>query len=165
MSAITGDPVLNFGELFPGITESSGGLNGRVYGVQQSVSWALTPPLTVDGTTYQVVAFVAPVNGCFIKNIWISGKVKAAGGTSTIAFDNFDASANAAGNVLSTTNVNALTVITTINEGVELTLNTTPENLVMDEGDVLSSTYVTGTETTNGQGYAATAIIIVPVVL
>ena len=165
MSAITGDPVLNFGELFPGITESSGGLNGRVYGVQQSVSWALTPPLTVDSATYQVVAFVAPVNGCFIKNIWISGMVKAAGGTSTIAFDNFDASANAAGNVLSTTNVNALTVITTINEGVELTLNTTAENLVMDEGDVLSSTYVTGTETTNGQGYAATAIIIVPVVL
>ena len=119
----------------------------------------------MDGTTYRVVGFVAPVNGCFIKEIWLSGSVKAAGGTSTIAVDNFDASANATGNVLSTGDIDPTSVPTTILEGEKLTLNTTAGNLVMDEGDVLNSTYVTGTQTTNGEGYALTAIIIVPVIL
>jgi hypothetical protein len=32
----------------------------------------------------------------------------------------------------------------------------------MDEGDVLNYTLVAGTQTTAGQGYALTAIIIVP---
>lgn len=165
MSAISGDPVLNFGELFPGITESSGGLNGRVYGVQQVVSWMLGRALQVDGTTYLNAAFVAPVNGCFIKELWVSAMVLIAGGTNTLAFDNYDASANAAGNILSTTNVDPVSNPAVVNEGTQLTLTTTLEDRVMDEGDVLSSTLVAGTQTTQGEGYVATAIIIVPVVL
>lgn len=129
-------------------------------GVQQVVSVPMGPPLLVDGATYKQAVFVAPCNGCYIKEIHISSSVACAGGTSTLAVSNYDASANSARNVLSTTNID-LTTIPAV-EGLKLTLSTTKTNLMMDEGDVLNFTLVCGTQTTNGEGLVMTAIVIVP---
>ncbi len=163
MANLSSDLVTSLGDILPGIREGSG-YQGPT-GVQQTVSWPIQPPLTVDGVTYQVVGFVAPVNGCWIKEMWLSGMVAVAGGTSTIAFDNYDTSGTATRNVLSTTDIDPTAVPATINQGEKLTLTTTLSDRTMDEGDVLSSTYVCGTQTTNGEGYAVTAIIVVPDIL
>jgi len=163
MANLSSDLVTSLGDVLPGIREGSG-YQGPT-GVQQVVSWPIQPPLTVDGVTYKVAAFVAPVNGCWIKEMWLSGMLLAAGGTSTIAFDNYDSSATAAGNILSTTTIDPTAVPATVNKGTKLTLTTTLADRTMDEGDVLSSTYVCGTQTTNGEGYVATAIIVVPDIL
>ena len=165
MAGISGDPVVSLGDSYPEIKEGSALHASSGVGVQQVISWPLAAFLQVDGVTYKTVAFVAPVNGCFIKEIWVSAMVLAAGGTNTLAFDNYDASANAVGNVLSTTNIDPTTNPATVNEGTQLTLITTPLDRIMDEGDVLSSTYVAGTQSTQGEGYVATAIIIVPDIL
>lgn len=156
------DLVLSLGDMLPNVREGDSGVGTQLAGVQQTVAWALGPPLLVDGTTYDVVAFIAPCPGCWIKEIWVSATVLIAGGTNTLAFDNYDASANAAGNVLSTTNVDPVSNPAVVNEGTLLTLTTTLEDRTMDEGDVLTSTLVAGTMTTDGQGYAATAVIVVP---
>ena len=109
----------------PGLTEGS--LSTRPIGKQVVVTTALAPPTTagilVDGTTYAAVGFIAPVNGCFIHSMWLSGTVAIAGGTNTFAADNYDASGNAARNVLSTTTIDPTGV--TALEGLELTLSTT----------------------------------------
>ena len=146
----------------PGLTEGS--LSTRPIGKQVIVTTPLAPPTTagilVDGTTYAAVGFIAPVNGCFIHSMWLSGTVAIAGGTNTFAADNYDASGNAARNVLSTTTIDPTGV--TALEGLELTLRTTIANRMMDEGDVLNYTLVCGTMTTDGKGYAVTAVIVVP---
>jgi len=146
----------------PGLTEGS--LSTRPIGKQVVVTTALAPPTTagilVDGTTYAAVGFIAPVNGCFIHSMWLSGTVAIAGGTNTFAADNYDASGNAARNVLSTTTIDPTGV--TALEGLELPLSTTIANRMMDEGDVLNYTLVCGTMTTDGKGYAVTAVIVVP---
>ena len=158
------DLVLSLGDMLPNVREGDSGVGTQLAGVQQTVSWALGPPLLVDGATYQVVGFVAPVPGCWIKELWVSAMVLIAAGTNTLAFDNYDASANAVGNILSTTNVDpsAGGFPAVVNEGTQLTLTTTLEDRTMDEGDVLSSTLVAGTQSTAGQGYAVTATIVVP---
>ncbi len=153
--------VPSLGAFVPGLTE---GTLTRPIGKQVVVTTALAPPTTagilVDGTTYAAVGFIAPVNGCYIQSMWLSGTVAIAGGTNTFAVDNYDASGNAARNVLSATNIDPTGV--TALEGLELTLSTTVTNRMMDEGDVLNYTLVCGTMTTDGKGYAVTAVIVVP---
>jgi len=146
-------------EVIPGLREGSG-TAGAELGIQRIVSVPLGAPLLVDGTTYKGAAFVAPCGGCYIKELWLSAAVAIAGGTNTLAIDNYDASANSARNVLSTTNVDPTGV--TAKEGTKLTLSTTKSNLYMDEGDVLNYTLTCGTMTTDGEGYVLTAIIVVP---
>ena len=107
--------------------------------------------------------FIAPCDGCFIKEAWLSAAVKIGSGTNTIAFDNYDASGDAARNVLSTATIDPDTITTT--EGLQLTLSTTLTDRVMDEGDVLNAVLVCGTMTTAGQGYVVTALILVPDVI
>lgn len=153
----------SLGDLLPSLREGTAPTGGATHGVQQIVSIALGPPLLVDSATYKHAMFVAPCNGCIIKEIWISGAVKIASGTNTLAFDNYDASADAARNVLSATNIDPDTI--TAKEGLKMTLSATASNLVMDEGDVLNATLVCGTQSTAGEGYVATAVIIVPDIL
>lgn len=131
-----------------------------VGGIQRMISVPLGPPLLVDGATYKHAVFIAPCNGCRIKELWLSAGVAMAGGTDTLAVDNYDASANSARNVLSTTNIDPTGV--TAKEGLQLTLTSTLTNLDMDEGDVLNATLVCGTMTTDGEGYLLQAVVWVP---
>lgn len=129
-------------------------------GTLQVVSARLGPSLLVDGATYKNTVFVAPVDGCRILKGYVTAAVAMAGGTDTLAFDNYDASANAARNVQSATNIDPTGV--TAKEGYELTLSTTEANLIMDAGDVLNATLVCGTMSTDGEGYSCTFVISVP---
>lgn len=135
---------------------------GNAWGKEVVASFPVGPPLHVDGVTYKGVGFIAPVDGCVVKELWISAGVLAAGGTNTLALDNYDKSGNAARNLLSTTNVDPTAVPAVVLEGEELTLTTTLANRVMDAGDVLNFVLVVGTETTQGEGYSISALILVP---
>lgn len=153
-SAIIGD----LGSVLPVVREGDGP-SGQRLGVQRQFAVPIGPPLLVDGTTYNHTLFVAPCNGCYVKEIWLAGAVSIAGGTNTLAIDNYDASANAARNVLSTSTI---TPTVTAKEGTKLTLTSTVTNLMMDEGDVLNCTLVCGTMTTDGKGYSLTFVVVVP---
>lgn len=159
MSGVSSSPLKDLGFVLPGFQEGTGS-TGATVGSQQFVTVPLGIPTLADGATYNNTVFVAPCNGCVIKELWLTGVVKIASGTNTFAVDNYDASANAARNVLSTTNIDPDTI--TAKEGLKLTLTTTAADLRMDEGDVLSATTVLGTQSTAGQGYSLTACIIVP---
>ena len=159
MPSMSGGRIGELGDHIPGLREGSGSL-GAVMGMQRMVTAPIGAPLLVDSATYQHAVFVCPCDGAFIKELWLSGAVSIGSGTNTFAVDNYDASANAARNVLSTTNIDPDTI--TALEGLKLTLSATPANLYMDEGDVLNVTLVCGTQTTAGQGYVLTAVIVVP---
>jgi len=92
--------------------------------------------------------------------VWLSGAVSIGSGTNTLAVDNYDASANTARNVQSAATIDPDTI--TAKEGLKLTLSATLASLRMDEGDVLNATLVCGTQTTAGQGYVLTALILMP---
>lgn len=154
-----GDRLLSLADMIPGLAEKSGPAGAQV-GIQRMVSVPIGAPLLVDAATYKHGLFVAPCDGCYIKEVWVSAAVAIAGGTNTLAFDNYDASGDAARNVLSATNWDPTGV--TAKEGSKMTLSTTKSNLYMDEGDVLNCTLVCGTMTTDGEGYVVTAIIVVP---
>jgi hypothetical protein len=133
-------------------------------GVQQVVTMQVGPPLLVDGATYKANLFIAPCDGCYIKELKAVASVAIAGGTSTLAVDNYDKSASSARNVLSTTNIDPTTVTPAL-KGFELTLTATDANRWMDEGDALNATLVCGTMTTDGQAFMLQAIIVVPEVM
>jgi hypothetical protein len=155
-----GDRLMGLADVIPGLEEGSGP-GGALLGIQRMVSVPIGAPLLIDGATYKHALFVAPCDGCYVKEIWVSAAVAIGAGTNTLAFDNYDASGNAARNVLEATNWDPTGV--TALEGSEMTLqSTTPTNLDMDEGDVLNCTLVCGTMTTDGEGYVVTAIVVVP---
>lgn len=129
-------------------------------GIQQVVTVPLGPNLLVDAKTYKGVVFVAPCDGCIIKELHVTASVAMAGGTDTLAVDNYDKSGTTARNVLSTTNIDPTSI--TALQGTQLTLSSTAANLLMDAGDVLNYTLVCGTMTTDGEGYALTAVVVVP---
>lgn len=155
-------PITPVGMTLPGTLEGSGPTGRPPLGHQVIVSAQLGAPLLVDGTTYRTGVFVAPCDGCYIQELWLGAPVKIAQGTNTFAVDNYDASGNAARNVLSTTNIDPDTV--TALEGLKLTLTSTVADRIMDEGDFLNATLVAGTQSTAGQGYSLTAVIIVPTI-
>lgn len=157
MSALESTPK-SIGDFMPALKEGASPMFGG--GVQQLVSVPMGPPLLVDGATYKGCVFVAPCDNCVIKELHASAAVAAAGGTNTLAFDNYDASANAARNALSTATIDPTSI--PAKEGLQLTPTTTAADLRMDAGDVLNYTLVCGTQTTNGEGLVVTAVIIVP---
>ena len=142
---------------------SEGGLGtGNAWGKEVVVAIPLGAPLLVDGVTYKGGGFIAPVDGCVVKELWISASVLIGAGTNTFAIDNYDKSGDAARNLLSTTNIDPVAVPGTVKEGEALTLTTTLANRVMDEGDAMNFTLVCGTMTTAGEGYVLNALILVP---
>ena len=147
----------SIGNYMPTLREGHGS-TGNGGGIQQAITVPLGPAKLVDGATYKGVLFVAPADGCQIKRLDLSAAVALAGGTNTLALDNYDASANASRNPLSTATVNPATL--TAKEGTRLTLGA-DANLILDQGDTLSYTLVCGTMTTDGEGYALSAVIIV----
>lgn len=148
------------GKHFPAAREKGPGTGKPSEAVPHVFTVPVGPALLVDGVTYKQVAFVAPCDGCYLKELWLTAAVAMAGGTNTFAVDNYDKSATTARNALSTTNIDPTTV--TAKQGLQLTLTTTLANLVMDEGDVLNFTLVCGTMTTDGEGYALTTVVHVP---
>ena len=163
MPSTSGNSIVSIGRDFPNIGEKSGptGRPGRGWPVHFNVP--IGPPLLVNTTTYKHAVFVAPCNGCRIKEVWLTAAVKIASGTNTLALEKYDASADAGVNALSTTNMDPTTITAT--EGFQLTLTTTSADLLMDEGDVLWATLVCGTQGTAGQGYVLSGIVIVPDVI
>lgn len=149
----------DIGDMFPTLQEG----RSLVGGIQRIVGVPMGAPLLVDGVTYKGVVFVAPCNGCLIKEVWIATPVAMAGGTNTLAVDNYDKSATTARNVLSTTSIAPETI--TALQGLQLTLVTVEATLSMDEGDVLNFVLVCGTMTTDGQGYFIQAVVWVPDVI
>jgi hypothetical protein len=156
-----GKAVRPLGHLIPGLGDDENLAGPSQFGNFAVVSALISPPLSVDGATYKVPIFIAPSDGCEIVDGWWTAAVAGAGGTNTLAIDNYDASANSARNVLSTTNIDPTSGITA-KEGVQFTLSTTEANLKMDEGDVLNAVLVIGTQSVQGEGYAVTFVIFVP---
>ena len=156
MSSVSGQELRDLGNILPGLREGA----TNPVGVQRWLTVPLGIPTLADGATYNNTIFIAPCNGCVIKELWLTGVVKVASGTNTFAVDNYDISAAAARNVQSATNIDPDTV--TAKTGLKLTLSTTLSALRMDEGDVLNTTLVLGTQSTAGQGYSLTACIVVP---
>lgn len=160
MPSTSGDSIVSIGRTLPGIGEKSGPVGRPAYGWPVEFNVPVGPPLLVDGATYKHALYIAKSDGCRIKELWLSGAIKIGSGTNTIAFEKYDASANAGVNVLSTTNIDPDTITAT--EGLQLALTTTVADLLMDEGDVLWCTLVAGTQTTAGQGYLVSGVVIVP---
>jgi hypothetical protein len=156
-----GDRLDSLAYQFPGLREGASGVGRATVGIQRMFHVPVGPNLLVDGVTYKRTLFIAPCDGCYIKEIWGSSSVAINGGTNTIAIDNYDKSASAARNVLSATNLNPATYFPALT-GIALTLTATPANLWMDEGDCLNSTLVCGTMTTDGQGQGLTIVVVVP---
>jgi hypothetical protein len=157
----TGNKKKTIGDFYPVLREGNGGLGVSAGGVQQTKNIPLGPatPLA-NGATYRGIIFVAPCDGCQIKVLHLAAAVPIVGGTNTLALDNYDKSAAASRNPLSTANINPVTL--TAKKGLKLTRTPTAVNLLMDKGDTLSYTLVVGTQSTPGQGYAMTYVIIVP---
>ena len=149
--------IKSIASVLPGLQE---GHTLSPVGIQRMVSVPIGPPKLVDSATYKHALFIAPCNGCQIKEIWVSAAVAIAGGTNTLAFENYDASANSGSNVLSATNWDPTGV--TAKEGSKMTLSSTESYLYMDEGDVLWGTLVCGSMTTDGEGYVVMSIVVVP---
>lgn len=160
MPSTYGERIESIGRTFPGVREGSGATGSPPYGFPAVFTHPVGPPLLVDAATYKHALFIAPCNGCRIKELWLSGAVKIAQGTNTIAFERYDASADAGANVLSTATIDPDTI--TAKEGLQLTLTATAADLMMDEGDVLWCTLVAGTQSTAGEGYTVTGLVIVP---
>ncbi len=152
--------IRSVADFFANLREGSG--RGQL-GIYRLVSGALGAPLLVDSVTYKIALFIAPCDGCEIVQGKVTGAVAVAGGTSTLAFEKYDLSGSAGANVLSATNIDP-TGVTSL-EGLALTLSATKANLYMDEGDVLWSTLVCGTMSTDGEGYMAEFVILVPEII
>ena len=159
MAVVKLERLIAFGQIQPGITEGQGS-RGPTHGIQRHIAVPIGAPLLVDSATYKHAVFVAPCDGWYIKEMYLAGAVSIGSGTNTLAVDNYDKSGTAARNVLSTTNIDPDTI--TALQGLKLTLSTTLTNRYMDEGDVLNATLVCGTQTTAGEGYLLTAVLVGP---
>lgn len=83
--------------------------------------------------------------------IYLACGTKMVGGTNTLALARVRAGVST--NLLSTTNVDPAVVPAAANAGEAMTLNTTAANLTFQAGDILRSTLVCGTMTTDGAQY------------
>jgi len=154
------DPIQPLTSVLPGFREKPGGL--PIAGVQKIVSVPLVT-LTAASTTYKVGVFTAPSDGWYIKDAWFSDVVAPDYATTTLALDNYDKSAVAARNALSTTNQDIDGAATTLKQGLQLTLSATLANLLMDEGDVLNAVVACGaTQATAGEGLQLTVVLVGP---
>lgn len=155
-----GEQPISIASQVPGLEEGVAPPGGGLLAIQRQFAIPLGPPLLVDGVTYKEALFAAPCNGCLIKELWVTGAVSIAGGTNTLDFEKYDASANAGVDILATANWDPTGV--TAKEGSKMTLTTTKARLLMNEGDVLWATLVCGTMTTDGEGYLVTVVVLVP---
>jgi hypothetical protein len=160
MPSTFGASIQSIGHTFPGIREKTGATGAPALGFPVTFTARVGNSLLVDGVTYKDVLFIAPCDGCRIKELWATAAIAIAGGTSTLAIQKYDKSATTGVNALSTTNIDPTTV--TVTAGFQLTLTTTVANLLMDEGDVLWATLVCGTMTTDGQSFTVGGTVIVP---
>ena len=156
-----GDRLDSIAYLFPGLREKSSGIGMASVGIQRIFHVPVGPNLLVDGATYVGTVWVAPCDGCFVKEIWGTASVAIVGGTNTFAVDNYDASATAARNLLSAATVSPITYFTQLS-GILIPLTATIANRSMDEGDCINYTLVCGTMTTDGQGLGLTIVVVTP---
>lgn len=160
MPGTTPDLLASIGEIVPGL--KPGGQDGRPQrGVMVAVPWALGPSLLVNTTIYKRTGWICPVDGAYLKAIYVACIVQIASGTHTLAVEKYDASASSGKNALSTTNI-SFSAAPPILKGFKLTLTTTLVDRVLDENDILWTTLNIGTQGTAGEGYAAIAHIVLP---
>src|SRR3990167_5421755 len=114
------DPIQPLSSLLPGLREKPVGL--PIAGVQRVLNVPLVL-LAAASTTYKVGVFVAPSDGWYIKEALYGSMVQPDYATTTLALDNYDKSASAARNVLSTTNADIDAAAATALKGLKLTLS------------------------------------------
>lgn len=153
-------PIQPLHALLPGFGEKPGAT--PPYGVQQIVTVPLVAT-TAASTNYVTGAFIAPCDGWFVSDAWYGAQVVPDYATSTLAIENYDASGNAAKNLLSATNVNLEAL--TAKEAAQAALSATLANRLLDEGDTLIATVAIGaSEVTAGVGIFLTLVLLGPVV-
>lgn len=159
--------LLNSWELehAPNATEKSGPVGKPVEGFQRRFTVPLGPPLLVDGATYKQVVYIAPCDGCYLKEAWGAAAVAPAGGTNTIALTAVDAGGGADRVMLSAATLDPLSFFDATGGADALTLSTTYGYRVLDEGDILIAILVCGTQTVNGEGLALGFTVIEPAAL
>ena len=156
------DPIQPLTSVLPGLNERPGGV--PIMGMQRTQTTVLANK-TAASTTYKVPIFVAPCDGWWIKEIKLVEIVKADYATSTLAIENYDKSASAGVNVLSTTNQDLEAAGITAKQGFDLTLTTTDSDRFMDEGDMLWATLALGAaEVAAGEGIAVSVVMVGPVI-
>jgi hypothetical protein len=149
-------PIQPLSAVLPGCEEAPGGQ--PKWGVQQVFSVPLVTK-TAASTTYKVGCFVAPSDGWYIEDAFVSAiVVPSYTGAVTLALENYDKSATTAKNpdAASTEDLKALT----LKQGKQIALSTTQDNRMMDEGDTINATVTVGaTEATAGEGLVLTLVL------
>lgn len=110
----------------------------------------LGPPLLVNSTVY--LASVPMARAGVIKKISISAAVRIASGTNTLALAKKNGGTSV--NLLSTTNVDPVSVPAAADTAENLTLSGTLADITFAAGDTLKATLTVGTQGTAGQAYA-----------
>jgi hypothetical protein len=103
-----------------------------------------------DGSTNK--RLIPIFRACTLTKAWLACIVKMVGGTNTLTISKVNAGASVT--LLSTANVDPVTVPAAINVAQALTLSATPADLNFVAGDNILVTLVCGTMTTDGQDYA-----------
>lgn len=158
MSGTSPGPIPPLSDVIPGIREQPSGQ--PKIGLQTIINIPLVET-TAASTTYYGLAFVAPSDGWYIADAWVSAQVAPNYDSAVIALSNYDASGNAAKNPLSGTNENLESI--TAKEGMQLTLSTTLVNRELDEGDTIIATVTIGAnQVTAGRGIGLTLVLVGP---
>lgn len=148
-------PIQPLQSVLPGPEERPGGLPR--FGLQHVITVPLCAS-TAASTNYVTGAFVAPSDGWYVEDMFYGAQVVPDYASSTIAVENYDASGNAAKNLLSATNESLETL--TAKEGRAASLSGTLANRLLDEGDTLIVTVAIGaTEAVVGVGIFATLVL------
>ncbi len=160
MSGTYPGPIPPLSDVLPGLRERPGGI--PALGAQRIVSVPLWEKTVVDTTSRKVGVWTAPSDGWYVVDVFVSQVVLPAyTGVATLALDNYDKSAAAARNLLSTTTIDlkAAGGFTAL-KGLQLTLSATLANRMLDEGDFINANIVIGaTEATAGEGIALTLVV------
>jgi len=148
----------------PDATEKGGPTGFPPEGFLQRFMVPLGPPLLVDGATYKQCVYVAPCDGCYLKEIWTGSLIAPMGGTNTIAISAIDKGGGSARNQLSAATLDPTLFFKAAAgaAGSVLTLSTTYTDRILDEGDLMICTLVVGTESINGEGLLLGVTMIEP---
>ena len=152
-------PIQPLSAVIPGLEERPG--QQPLVGQQRVVTVPLklsTDAKTAASKTYKEALFIAPSDGWYVVDVFLTAVVVPDYASVTLAFENYDKSATTGNNLLSTTNYNVESL--TAKQGTQMTLSATQANREMDEGDVIWTTLTVGaTEVTAGEGISVTLVL------
>lgn len=145
-------PIQPLSSLIPELVERPG--RQPIVGEQRIVAVPLilsTDAKTAASKTYKEALFIAPCDGWYVIDAFVTAVVVPDYASVTLALENYDKSGAAGANLLSATNFDMESL--TAKQGTQLTLSTTQSRRQLDEGDVIWSTLTTGaSEVAAGEG-------------